>query len=432
MKRPRSTKATRSESGQVLVIVSLIIVTLIACTALASDVGFLRNLRRQMQTAADAAAIAGAREIFSGNDGEVNTAAATDATTNGFTNGVNAVTVTINNPPTNSSYSNINGNAQDVEVIINKAQPTFFMRAMGISTVNVAARSVAGPENSPYCVYLLSPNASPSLNLLSLGTIQASCGLVVDSTSNSAIQDFLVFINDTSTGVVGGISGFNFLFTPTPVTGIAPIGDPLAALAQPTPGSCLAGGPFNFNVGLHNLNPGTYCGGIQVAGSAELVLQPGTYILDGGGLSMVGASIIQGTGGVTFFNTGNAAAYNATTNPTGYAPINMTGFQGVDLVAPTTGNYAGILFMQDRNLSFGSGDSRYNNNMGTGLTIGTYQGTLYFPTTGLTWNGVTAAAYTLIVAQQLSFNFGIPIVTIGNNFTSLPNGSPIKTIGTLE
>ncbi len=86
----------------------------------------------------------------------------------------------------------------------------------------------------------------------------------------------------------------------------------------------------------------------------------------------------------------------------------MTGFQGVNLVAPTTGNYAGILFMQDRNLSFGSGDSRYNNNMGTGLTIGTYQGTLYFPTTGLTWNGVTAAAYTLIVAQQLSFNFGIP------------------------
>ncbi len=242
MKRPRSTKATRSESGQVLVIVSLIIVTLIACTALASDVGFLRNLRRQMQTAADAAAIAGAREIFSGNDGEVNTAAATDATTNGFTNGVNGVTVTINNPPTNSSYSNINGNAQDVEVIINKAQPTFFMRAMGISTVNVAARAVAGPENSPYCVYLLSPNASPSLNLLSFGTIQASCGLVVDSTSNSAIQDFLVFINDTSTGVVGGISGFSFLFTPTPVTGIAPIGDPLAALTQPTPGSALAGG----------------------------------------------------------------------------------------------------------------------------------------------------------------------------------------------
>jgi hypothetical protein len=180
---------------------------------------------------------------------------------------------------------------------------------------------------------------------------------------------------------------------------------------------------------VQTISPGTYCGGIQVHGASALTLSTGTYVLNGGGMTVDGLSFVTGNG-VTIFNTGNNAAYNAASNPQGYAPINMNGFQGVNLVAPTSGNYEGILMMADRTLSFPNGDARNQNTL-NGVTLGRYEGTLYFPTTNLAWNGVTGAAYTLIVANQLAFNF-LAFVQIGNDFSSLANGSPIKSIGTLE
>src|ERR1700730_9255365 len=74
----------RSNSGQIAVIVALVIVVLLACGALATDIGFLQNSRRKMQSAADSAAGAGVHEVLAGQSGSVTSAAQHDAVLNGL------------------------------------------------------------------------------------------------------------------------------------------------------------------------------------------------------------------------------------------------------------------------------------------------------------------------------------------------------------
>src|SRR5262249_19014495 len=122
-------KFRRFESGQVFVLAAFGLVVILAFTALASDLGYFQSQRRKMQTAADTDAMAGEPEVIACNTANVSSAAKNDATLNGFTDGSNNVTVSVNNPPTSGSYS---GSARSVEVIISQVQPTYFLRAVGI------------------------------------------------------------------------------------------------------------------------------------------------------------------------------------------------------------------------------------------------------------------------------------------------------------
>jgi hypothetical protein len=65
-----------------------------------------------------------------------------------------------------------------------------------------------------------------------------------------------------------------------------------------------------------------------------------------------------------------------------------------------------------------------------GGTNATLTGALYFPTTALAFSNGASAAYTIIVADSVSFTGG---VTLNNNYSSLPGGSPIKgSVGLCE
>jgi hypothetical protein len=88
------------------------------------------------------------------------------------------------------------------------------------------------------------------------------------------------------------------------------------------------------------INPGVYCGGIKITGG-NVTLNPGTYILNGGGLEIEGANTTVNGTGVFFYNTSN-----------GYAagPLLMSGQPTVNLKATTSGTYQGILYMQDHNI----------------------------------------------------------------------------------
>src|SRR5688500_12972633 len=86
--------------GAVLVLVGLSLVVLSLFFGLVLDMGLVHHERRLEQTAADAAAIAGASEIFRGatTDSVVARARAT-ATTHNYTNGAASTTVTVSRPP---------------------------------------------------------------------------------------------------------------------------------------------------------------------------------------------------------------------------------------------------------------------------------------------------------------------------------------------
>ena len=101
---------------------------------------------------------------------------------------------------------------------------------------------------------------------------------------------------------------------------------------------------------------------------------------------------------------------------TGSAVFN--GSSGINLVAPTTGTYAGILFFENPNDA-----SPATINGGAGSV---FQGALYFPDAGVQLNGGNVAAYTIVVSQSVQMNGGS--FNIGNDYSSLPGGSPAKGV----
>lgn len=154
------------------------------------------------------------------------------------------------------------------------------------------------------CVYALNQTAANALSISGAVIINASnCGVVVDSSSNSALRfsgsgSFTAKYFD----VVGGVSTSGAVtLSPAPTTHSAYQPDPLTFLVPPSSTACNYTN-FKVTTGSSTLNPGTYCNGITISGATNVTFNPGTYILMGGGLTVSGAAILNGTG-VTFFLT---------------------------------------------------------------------------------------------------------------------------------
>src|SRR5436309_3652892 len=92
-------RGNRNERGQVMVLTAIGLIALCAVAGLAGDIGYFFDYRRRMQTAADAAALAGAVQLR--RDNKIASAAQAAAATDGFTNSTD---VAVHNPPLNGYY----------------------------------------------------------------------------------------------------------------------------------------------------------------------------------------------------------------------------------------------------------------------------------------------------------------------------------------
>ena len=96
--------------------------------------------------------------------------------------------------------------------------------------------------------------------------------------------------------------------------------------------------------------------------------------MKGGGLGTQNAnSHILGSG-VTIYNT-----YDAT-HP--YAPFDFKATSTVDLTAPTTGTYAGVLIIEDKTITAGT----YADNFGGGSSQ-SFAGIIYAPKSTMNYSG---------------------------------------------
>jgi Putative Flp pilus-assembly TadE/G-like len=398
-----------SDAGQVMVLICLAIVTIMGIVGLVADVGSLQAQKQRMQTAADSAALAAAQEL---NYGDSASAGKADAASNGFTNGQNGIVVKINNPPLSGPNA---GKPGYIEAIVSRPEPTFFLRVLGLTTITLKARAVSAVGDGPNCIYVMNPTASAAMNINGNVNIHSGCGLLVDSNSSTGLSvNGNVTVTAPNIGVVGGYSSNgNVTLTPQPKRGILPAADPLAYVQAPSYGACSHNSfSLNGNNGTsgnpYQMNPGVYCGGISVNGNSYLRFNAGTYVIAGGGMTINGNATMTGAG-VTFYNT---------TGSGGYRAIILNGNIVLTLSAPTSGGLAGILFFQDRSISGGAG-STINGNSGS-----TIDGALYFPTTTLTYNGNSSVnGYSIVVADKWIANGNS---SLGNNYSSLANGSPIK------
>src|SRR5437870_7960893 len=91
--------------GQVLAMTAFSLIALCALVGLAADTGYFFDCKRQMQTAADAAALAGAEQLRRAGTTQPVTAANSAAVANGFTNGASGTTVAVHNPPLSGYYT---------------------------------------------------------------------------------------------------------------------------------------------------------------------------------------------------------------------------------------------------------------------------------------------------------------------------------------
>jgi hypothetical protein len=396
----------KGEAGQALALVALGLVVLLGFVGLGIDVGQMRYVNRRVQSAADSAAIAGAQELLYG---DVSVAAKADSATNGFTNGAGGATVTVNNPPQSGPHT---GSSLYVEVIVSENQPTFFAKILGISSATVSGRAVATQTSGSNCIFALSPSATDAILINGSQTITAQCGSMDDSSASQALlHNGSGTFTTTGNAVTGGyLNNGSGSISPTPVTSVPPASDPLSYLGAPTLPTCTYHSQVIYNgSGSYVASPGMYCGGMLVNGSLNLTLNSGLYIINGGSLIFNGSGIVTGND-VMFYITGGAS-------------VTLNGSQTFQLTAQTTGNYAGILFFQDR--------SDTSNATVNGSATSNFTGALYFPATQLTYNGSgPLSAYTILVANTILLNGSS---TINDNYTSLPGGvSPIANAVLVE
>lgn len=394
------------ERGQAIVLTAVCMVGILAFVGLSVDIGHLRYTEEQLQTAADAAALSGALELSAcgttANCTTMQTAAQQALVENGLAGSQlltqcasrtsDVLTLTVNNGPCylgSTTNDPKYGNSSYVEAVVTSPEPTFFMGIIGITSFDETARAEAGYGNSPDCLYAKYMFADHGSH------ITVDCGISLENleTDNGSHVDATAI---TYTGTYTDDGGTP---TPTPVSTTIPWSDPLSGLAEPSVGSCTTVSTINSTT---SMNQGTYCG---IDDEGNLTLNPGTYVLTGN-FSVGNGATLTGTGGVTiYFSSGT---------------FQLSSGSKVDLVAPTTGTYAGILMYQSA-----TDTSDFYLDSGSGSV---WQGALYLPGATLYLNsGANAAAYTIAVANTVHVESGAKF-TLGADYSSLPGGSPIKSV----
>jgi hypothetical protein len=121
----------RREDGQALVLGVLLIASLLGCAALVLDVGSWFRDKRQLQSSADAAALAGAQSLPQNPAGAISLAVQYGATNGG---GVSAGNITI---------SSVLSTNDTISVHAGNQAPGFFSKVFHINSVNVDATAVA-------------------------------------------------------------------------------------------------------------------------------------------------------------------------------------------------------------------------------------------------------------------------------------------------
>jgi Flp pilus assembly protein TadG len=441
------------QKGFAMVAFAAMAVGMIGFTGLAVDVGYLQYQKRRIQSAADAAAMGALREMERSQTDLV-AAGQNDASLNGFTDGQNATTVTINNPPANGSYA---GATTAVQAIVQRTVPTFFMQIFGQKGVTISAQAVAQTSNVAGsiggCIFVLNsgtgPGAvTPAFKIHGTPQLETACSVVVNSSDNADALEMdgtskILLDNNAKVGVVGGwtLNGNPQIWNNKTNVAESPVHiqsftDPLASVPAPTAAGTTVqpqgGQQIDKNNAPAALNPGVYCGGLNIhSTSTTLLLNAGTYIIAGGGITIDAqanvqtAPLVGGVGGVMFYNTSSKsdhwgctgapiAAGNIKIN--GGSTLNLTALTTTDTTFPGASTAIGMLFFDDRSAT---GLSHQIN----GNAVNTFDGALYFPNAALTFTGTSSSGgYLVIVTNSLDIGGTSGLNSnLANDYTTLAN-----------
>lgn len=379
----------RDERGGYVIMTALLMPVLIGAAAIGTESGLLFRKHRILQNAADFAAASSAAAFMNGaNITEITLQAHAVAASFGYVHGANDVEVTVNMPPVSGKYT---GSLEAVEVIVTQPQEALFSAIWSKVPVAVSARAVALGSGAG-CVLALNKTAASAGHAAGGGTVKLNgCSLYDNSANATALSvDGSSQIEALSVGVVGGISGSGNIMTTNGVaTGISPIKDPYADVAEPSFSGC----DYNHFTAQKTMTiePGVYCKGFTVNAGAVVTFKPGVYIFDRGSFKVNGGGTIQGEGVTLFFTSSTEK---------NWAEMSINGGATVDLTGPTAGPFAGMVLFGDRDMPI---DTTFSFNGGANQYFG---GAVYLPSGRIEYSGgsKTKSGCTQLIGDTIKFS----------------------------
>jgi len=308
----KHTLAKSGEKGQVLVILVLVMVVLLGFTALAIDGGMTMMTRKRAQNSADAAAMAAALALSSGNSwSQAHQIALDTATRNGFPDDANN-DLEVTNPPGRGVYV---GDDEYVQVVITTTIETNFAHFVydGLQRNTILATARIIPSSNIFAgnaIAALSPDACNALwisgNSLdvsvdggnvfsnSTGTDASNC----ESGVQSGSSDLDFTITDGEIVTVGEFDSQDTSLDVDP--GVTEGASQLPLPSVPSP-DCTTMTTREFDKhadpdddGIVRLRPGRYTNEIKITGD-KWELRPGMYCLEDGFVVLGGEVTVGGT-----------------------------------------------------------------------------------------------------------------------------------------
>jgi len=421
----------RDESGSVMSFL-VVVPVLMGAVAIGVETGELYRTKRQMQSAADDAALAGSIDRLAAKNNTTITATARyEAQRNGFQDGVNSVSVTVNAPPTSGPNVSTPG---AVEVVVTKSQSltfgaalasflgntsgSFTMRARSVAAQGSYSSTTSSPEG---CLVALTPANEQGVSFTSFNNFNSDCTIISNGTAtglgSTASINLSNFNNATlksawTRGTFVAASYNHLTLTNSAQQNqTTAVVDPYASLPAPSLGGC-SYNPFSAPGGTSiTLSPGTYCGGLKVSSYNNVYFTPGIYYIANGDLYLSSVSNVTcptctAGAGVTFVLT------QTTGNNADIGGVRISSDNNVKLNAPVPCSvpnppancmnnplYPGVLFYQDRRATTGTMTSTSKIFTVSSLNTATLTGAVYFPNnridisslnnTGLSNNGCT-------------------------------------------
>ncbi|WP_281302200.1 pilus assembly protein TadG-related protein [Iodidimonas sp. MBR-14] len=341
-------RLARNQMGGTLALTAVVFPAVIGFSGLALDGAHWYAQRRSTQSMVDAAAVAGAyARLEQKPDGIVDAVVRTEAVRNGFE------PLPANNLIVKPLSSSIDpGTTALVDATISRQVPLYFAGLLIPGThIPISARAVAGVRNlGPQCIIALNETAARAVEFTGSTTADIGCGVASNSDSDEALfigGSAVLMANPAQAFGDVAIEGSGELISQLPPLPFSPrVPDPFESLSVPPLSSCDQSGSGNKGV---QINDGsqlvdvdgdgliTLCGGVDFSGN--ITLPSATYVIRNGDISTGGNTDISGDQ-LSFILTGD--------QPGDVGRVALNNNTEMQLSAPQSGPYQGVLFFQDQ------------------------------------------------------------------------------------
>jgi hypothetical protein len=399
----------RHKSGTVALLFALSLPALLGGMGLAVDYAAIARQQAIVQSAADSAALNAARELIISEPTLIRVQAVAKRTVDSILaeKGKKA-DWTVATTLTDANKSVVVNVSRPLKPIFQKVYSLLGIAPdPWVADMRATARL---SHNSKLCLLLMGDNHTALALRQNARLTGAQCSIHSNSRSRDGI---LLEVGSKLTSDLvcsrGGIQNNGSTVMTDILNDCPPVVDPLRNRAEPVSGTCTFAKRQVYTSGSITLNPGTYCGGLEIKGTAQVVFNPGIYVFQNGDLNVWQNAEVRGQHVGLYFR-GQSSYFRFRDNAL------------VELTGPKDGVMSGILLWRDRTNNVAdrmaginsSATNAINANRATKLT-----GTIYLPE-GQLYIGAKAPVaqisdYTVILARKLEL-FDGPNLVLNTNY----------------